>query len=88
MLATVQFDDQCSLEAHEVQNVIAKWVLSPKFAGFDLPAAQTLPKRMFGIRRRIAQSTLQLWFQNALVRLTSHNSPRCEINTIPTQPSP
>jgi hypothetical protein len=63
-------------------------VLPPKFAVFDLPGAQALPKRMFGIRRCIAQSTLQLWFENAPVRLTSHNSPRCEINTIPTQPSP
>jgi hypothetical protein len=33
-------------------------MLPPKFAVFDLPAAQTLPKHMLGISRCITQTTL------------------------------
>ena len=88
MLAAVEFHDQLSLKAYEVQNVIGKRVLPPELAIFNLPAAQTLPKSVLGIRRCTTQSTLQFWFENALVRLTFHSSPSRAINTIPTQPSP
>src|SRR4029453_2451820 len=74
MLTTVQFDDNGSLEAHEIQNVIGERVLPTKFAVLDLPAAQALPKHMLSIRRCIAQPALQPWSENRLLRLSFHDA--------------
>jgi len=73
VLTTVQFDNQRSLETYEVQNEIGERMLPAKFAVFNLPAAQTLPKQVLGIRRSIAQSALQLRSEDLLVRLSSHD---------------
>jgi len=75
VLATIKFDYDAPLEASEVEDEIAVRMLATKLAPLDLSAAKALPEPMLCLGWRIPQSPLQLRFQNALVRLTSHSSP-------------
>jgi len=77
VLAAVKLYDQESLEAHEVENVISKRVLSAKFAILDLSATEALPKQALSVGRRIPQAALQLRFENAFVGLAFHWAPIC-----------
>jgi hypothetical protein len=88
MLTSIEFDYDAALETNEVENEIVGGMLAAEFAAFNLPSTQALPEQMLSLSRRVAQPTLQLGFENALVRLTFHSNIRCVINTIPTQPSP
>jgi len=72
VLAAIKFDYDPTLEASEVQNEIAVRVLPAKLAVFELAAAQALPKPVFSIGRRVAQSTLQSRLQYASIGLASH----------------
>jgi len=58
VLAAVEFDDDGTLEADEVQDEVSKRMLSAKFASFELTTSEHSPKRALGIRWRIAQSAL------------------------------
>jgi hypothetical protein len=58
VLASIEFDNEPSLEACKVQDEITVRVLAAELAAFDLTAAQALPKPMLGIGWRVAQTTL------------------------------
>jgi len=47
MLTTVYLDNQLALQAHEIEDVITKRVLTAKLETRNLPIAQNLPQSLF-----------------------------------------
>jgi hypothetical protein len=88
MLATIEFDDNATLDANEIQNEIGIRMLTAKFAAFEPPAAQILPEYVFGIRGGIAQPALQMRVKNLLVSLTFHSCDGLKNPYLRENPSP
>ena len=55
MHAAVQFHNQASLGAVEVDNVWTQRVLPAEFEALELNAPQQAPRRLFGVRWRVAK---------------------------------
>lgn len=55
MLTPIEFDDQHRLDAREVGEIPAHWVLSPELVATDLPITQGLPQCPLGVGRGLAQ---------------------------------
>ena len=87
VLATIQFDGKHSLQTSEIEDVVAKGMLTPEFTTIELPCPQPLPKPAFGIGGIVAQVALQFGTENETAGLSFH-PPSPINNTIPTQFSP
>ena len=51
MLAAIGFNDQSSVETHEIDDVCAKRMLPTELESGELPAAQCIPKPLFRVDR-------------------------------------
>jgi hypothetical protein len=67
VLTAVDFDNEPSLKAHEVEDGIFERMLSPEFVSAELGMTQPLPKQALGIGHVAAQQTLQSVLQNEFV---------------------
>ena len=69
MLASIEFNDQSTLHANEIEDVVAERVLAPELAPVQSLGAQMHPQSLFGGRRGPAQFALQSAFADRLVGL-------------------
>jgi len=55
VLPAIYLNNKLCIQANEIKNVIAKWVLASEFAAIDLAAAQPPPQCPLGIRHIAAK---------------------------------
>lgn len=76
MLPAVDFDDEPTLEAHEIDHVAAQRMLAPELGAVELTQAQMPPEPAFGIGGVAAQPARDLRAADEGVRLSAHGTSR------------
>ena len=85
VLPAVDFNDQSCFKTNEIQNEIAKWMLTPEFVAIELTTTQPLPQQLFSIGQVAAKCSLQPVIEYEGVCLAFHFYP---LEPIPTPALP